>query len=414
MQILQSPAGGEIAGIPTPDAGNLAISAQQGPIQPGRSGMPAATPGGMPNEETLDAWVTIAMFECGSTTVAGREARALLDELDGEALVQEVARRVWSLPGERQHRLEEARTYAAHAAAESRERELGVIALPDVRYPVWLKQIADPPPVLWVKGDADALNEPAVGVVGSRNASDLSLKVARSLARDLSEAGVVVVSGLARGVDGAAHQGALDGPSRTVAVLGSGLSYLYPAVHASLARAVVNRGCLVSELPPSLKSLPRHFPLRNRIISGLSRAVVVIEAAEGSGSLITARMAGQQGRTVLAMPGLAASGRHRGSHGLIKDGARLVETVEDILEEIRWTGGLAKRDEISSKSLSESDLEAAMNGQEPMGVDELAARMDRTAPEILAELAMLEVEGRVTRLPGGLFMRPIRTRRAGR
>ncbi len=357
----------------------------------------------------LDAWVTMAMFACGSRTTAGREAKTLAGELGGDDLVREVARRVWTLPGESERQMDAARQYADAALAETRRAGFDVLTLTDPRYPAWLGEIPDPPPALWVRGNAVVLNEVAVGVVGSRSASELSLGLGHRLSQDLSNHGVWVVSGLAYGVDAAAHRGALEGAAGTIAVLGSGLSRVYPRVHAPLADRIAERGAVVTELPPSMDSLPQHFPLRNRIISGLSRAVVVVEAAERSGSLITARLANEQNRGVLAVPGMTVSGRHTGCHALIKDGARLVETVEDILEEIRWTGWDPK---IFSKALILSELEEALEGQEPQGVDDLAARMGRTASVILAELAMLEVDGRVIRHPGGRFSRPLQPHRA--
>jgi DNA processing protein len=204
-------------------------------------------------------------------------------------------------------------------------------------------------------------------------------------------------------VDGAAHTGALEGAGRTIGVLGSGLGNVYPPNHGDLARRIQERGAIITELPPGTPPLQSHFPLRNRIISGLSRAVVVVEAGDKSGSLITARMATDQNRSVLAVPGGPLSGRHRGSNGLIKDGARLVETVDDILEEIRWQGGTGVRK--TSKPLEISKLEAQMAVGENYSVDELAARTGRIAGDIVAELAMLELAGRVKRLVGGQFAR---------
>ena len=182
----------------------------------------------------------------------------------------------------------------------------------------------------------DTLGRPSVAVVGARAASPTGQRIGYELGRDLALAGLVVVSGLARGVDGAAHAGALDGGGRTVAVLGCGVDVVYPRQHGALAARVAAQGVIVSEFPPGTEPRPSHFPLRNRIISGLSRAVVVVEASEQSGSLITAQMALEQGRDVLAVPGTWPAGRYRGCHALIKDGARLVETVEDVLEEIGW------------------------------------------------------------------------------
>lgn len=244
-----------------------------------------------------------------------------------------------------------------------------------------------------------------MAVVGARDATPAGLAVARRLAGGLAEAGLVVVSGMARGVDGAAHGGALDAGGLTVAVLGCGADVVYPRQHVTLAGEVRRSGALVSELPPGTAPLPRHFPLRNRIISGLARAVVVIEASERSGSLITARMALEQGRDVLAVPGGVASGRHRGCHALIKDGARLVETVGDILEEIGWSPPPENHTDPFFKSLKTSRLDIVMAEGEAYNLDELAARTGQSAAVLLAELGRLEVAGRVVRLGAGNFVR---------
>ena len=229
--------------------------------------------------------------------------------------------------------------------------------------------------------------------------------MARTLARDLARVGLTVVSGLARGVDAAAHQGALDGGGRTIAVLGSGLDWVYPPEHRPLSRAISATGAVITELPPGAAPLPGHFPLRNRIISGLSRAVVVVEAAERSGALITASVALSQGREVLAVPGGVAGGRHKGCHGLIKDGARVVESVEDILEEISWpvaspppAGQAANRNEISS-------LVRLIPKGVPVGLDRLVEATGRSAPELLAELSVLEIDGVVGRTTGPAWVR---------
>jgi DNA processing protein len=213
-----------------------------------------------------------------------------------------------------------------------------------------------------------------------------------------------VVSGLARGVDGAAHVGALEGSSVTLAVMGSGLSVVYPEKHKPLAEDVTRRGAVISELPPWARAYARHFPLRNRIISGLSKAVVVVEANERSGSLITARMAYEQSRDVLAVPGCPMSGCHKGCHALIKDGARLVETVDDVLDEIGWRPSVTESSN-SPNRLQLSDLEANMAMGEAYSVDELALRTGRDVAQLLPELGMLELSGRVTRLGGGHFAR---------
>jgi DNA processing protein len=251
--------------------------------------------------------------------------------------------------------------------------------------------------------------------------------MARRLGRELAGAGLTVVSGLARGVDGAAHEGAIEANGRAIAVLGCGVDVVYPPEHRALAARVLERGLLMSELPPGTPPLPQHFPLRNRIISGLVRAVVVIEAGEKSGSLITARQALEQGRDVLAVPGNAVSGRYRGSHALIRDGAPLVETVEDVLRELGWPLRLAAlaqdrplrlaalaqgkgaiagvSDRVRAKPMELSKLEEQMAIGETYNLDQLIDRTGLTAPAVLAEIGSLEVGGRVGRLPGGGFVR---------
>ncbi len=209
---------------------------------------------------------------------------------------------------------------------------------------------------------------------------------------------------MARGVDGAAHEGALEGGGRTVAVLGCGVDIAYPPEHGRLAERIAAAGAIVSELAPGAPPRREHFPLRNRIISGLSQAVVVIEASERSGSLITARAALDQNRDVLAVPGGILSGRSRGCHALIRDGARLVDTVSDILDEIGWVLAPARQAE-GTKSLQTSQLEETMAAGESYTVDELAARTGRSVPDLLADLGELELAGRVSRVPGGSFMR---------
>lgn len=207
------------------------------------------------------------------------------------------------------------------------------VEIDDPRYPPLLRDIVGPPPVLWLRGDARALGRTCVSVVGSRASSAYGLKVARRLAGELAARGVSVVSGLARGAEGAAHRGCLAAGGQTIGVLGSG-DRDWPPEHQRLADEIVRSGVLLTELGPGVPPFPEHFRLRHRLISGISRAVVVVEACEPSGSLTTARCALEQGREVMAVPGSVLSGRHRASHALIKDGAKLVETADDILEEL--------------------------------------------------------------------------------
>jgi DNA processing protein len=279
----------------------------------------------------------------------------------------------------------------------------GVVSWWDPRYPPALAAIADPPVVLWTRGAPEALARAAtVAIVGSRAASAYALEVAGRLAGDLAAHGVVVVSGLARGVDGAAHRGCLDGGGTTVAVLGSGIDRVYPPEHAGLARQSAAAGAVVSELPPGTAPLPEYFPQRNRIISGLSQAVVVVEASEKSGSLITARCGLEQGREVMAVPGNVLSGRNRGSHALLKDGAKVVETADDILEELRLpvSGGEAARPAGASTSLAD-----ALVPGEVYDLDALVQMTGVSAPKLLPRLLELELQGRIARAGGGGFVR---------
>jgi DNA processing protein len=295
------------------------------------------------------------------------------------------------------------------AAALDRGLTAGFVPLRlgDQGYSPLLTCIADPPPVLWVLGDAGVLQRPAVAIIGSRAASPYALEVGERLAAELAERGIVVASGLARGVDSAAHRGCLKAGGQTVAVLGSGLDRIYPAEHAPLAASISKQGVLVSELSAGAQPLPEHFPLRNRIISGISLAVVVVEASEKSGSLITVRCALEQGRDVMAVPGSVLSGRNRGSHGLLKDGAKVVECADDILEELGW----AAPDPVSSvggtpgkAAASRDPLLALMEPGEAYELDTLAARAGSTGVRLLARLMELELQG-VISAAGGRFVR---------
>ena len=298
-------------------------------------------------------------------------------------------------------------------AAIERAARGGITLVPwsDHAYPAALTAIADPPPVLWVRGRVEALSRPGVAIVGSRAGSSYALSVAERLAVDLAATGLVVVSGLARGVDSAAHRGALSGGGATVAILGSGVDVLYPREHAGLARDIERDGAVVSELVPGTPPQAQFFPRRNRIISGLSRAVVVIEAGEKSGSLITARCALEQGRDVLAVPGNVLSGRNRGAHALLRDGARIVESAEDVLEELGMavTAGAAGKAGRAARAGGENSapdpiLDALAVG-EPSDLDEIAERSGLSPSRLLPRLFELELQGRVTRMGGGRFMR---------
>jgi len=306
---------------------------------------------------------------------------------------------------ERKDRLTRARDLADQALARAEGRCLGLVTWFDPEFPLLLRYIPDPPVTLWFQGDIKWLDRPSVAIVGSRVATPAGVGIARKLAGELAEAGICVVSGLARGIDSAAHRGALDAGGPTVAILGCGADLVYPAENQELVRGIKGLGAVASELPPGTPPAQHHFPLRNRIISGLSRAVVVIEAHERSGSLITARAALEQGRDVLAVPGNVASGRNRGGHALIKDGARLVETVEDVLDQIGWIRPAASRRLDPTNSLQSNGLEESMAAGESYLLDDLAAQTGRPVPVVLAELGALELAGRVRRISGGGFVR---------
>jgi DNA processing protein len=316
------------------------------------------------------------------------------------------------------HEPDRASTLRAEAAAAIRRGSAAAmtpVAWSDPAYPVALTTIADPPPVLWIRGQIDALGAPSVAIVGSRAASPYGLSVAAQLAGDLAACGLVIVSGLARGVDSAAHRGALAEAGVTVAVLGSGVDTIYPPEHAPLAREIEKNGAVISELVPGTPPLPMFFPRRNRIISGLSRAVVVIEASEKSGSLITARCALEQGRDVLAVPGNVLSGRNRGAHGLLRDGAKIVESADDILDELgmgagvrppRAEGGPAPT---PHPTLNPDVVLECLTPGEPSDLDEISERSGLNSARLLPRLFDLELQGLVRRVGGGRFVRIDRT-----
>jgi DNA processing protein len=299
------------------------------------------------------------------------------------------------------------RSRAVAALEHARAASIDVVPWTDTRYPPILAAIADPPPVLWLRGRADAVGAPGVAIVGSRAGSAHALAVAERLGRDLASQGLVVVSGLARGVDSAAHRGALAASGRTVAVFGSGVDVTYPREHETLARQIAQEGAVLSELVPGTPPLPAFFPARNRIISGLVRAVVVVEAGPSSGSLITARCALDQGRDVLAVPGNVLDGRNRGAHALLRDGARVVETADDVLDEIGLVPGPAARGP-ASKRIDKADADpvlACLPAGDPMDIDTIAQQSGLSVTKLLARLLELELEGRIGRTGGGRFIR---------
>ncbi len=298
------------------------------------------------------------------------------------------------------------------AAALHRAGRAGLVGIPwdDPRYPSALAAIVDPPPVLWIRGQPLGLDRPAVAIVGSRAGSPYALAVAERLAADLAGHGLSIVSGLARGVDSAAHRGALSVGGTTLAVLGCGADRIYPKEHEPLAGELSSSGGLLSELAPGTPPHPRFFPQRNRIISGLSRAVVVVEAGDKSGSLITARCALDQGRDVLAVPGNVLNGRNRGGHALLRDGARLVETADDVLDELgmcRANGGPSSEThgpDGADKAGIDPVLRALTAG-DACDLDGISDRSGLRPARLLPRLLDLELRGLVRRVGGGRFVR---------
>ena len=284
-------------------------------------------------------------------------------------------------------------------------------------YPRALLDVPDAPPVLWVLGDARLLNRPAVALVGARNASSLGVRMARRLGAGLSEGGLTVVSGLARGIDAAAHEAALEGEGRTIAVMAGGIDVIYPAENMALARAIDRVGCRISEHPPGLEPQARHFPLRNRIVAGLSRAVIVVEAAAKSGSLITAKAALDYGREVMSVPGHPFDARASGCNILIRDGATLVRGPQDVLEALgapsRPEPGLRlpplPGPEAPQRPLKDMAVLHGMIlsrlGPSPLAEDQLMRDLKVTSAQLAPELLSLELEGRIARQPGGLLAR---------
>jgi len=289
-----------------------------------------------------------------------------------------------------------------------------ILSIRDPRYPALLKEITDPPPLLFIQGDPALLENPQLAIVGSRNPTPGGRQSASDFARFLSSAGLTITSGLAAGIDGAAHGGALEADAPTVAVTGTGLDRVYPASHRELAHRIAERGALVSELVPGTPPLAANFPRRNRIISGLSVGTLVVEAARQSGSLITARMASEQGREVFAIPGSIHNPLARGCHALIRQGAKLVEQAGDILEELSpLLGSLLRepavetpQDEVEPRQWDREYRQLmSVLDFEPTPVDLLIERSGLTADAVSSMLLLLELEGFVSAAPGGRYCR---------
>jgi len=284
-----------------------------------------------------------------------------------------------------------------------------LITLADKDYPQTLLEISDPPPVLFAKGNLHWLNSASIAVVGSRNASPQGEKNAEEFSLALCQQGYTIVSGMALGIDGAAHRGALKASGATVAVVGTGLDIVYPARHRDLAHQIVERGVIISEFALGTPSRAQNFPRRNRIISGLGLGCLVVEANVQSGSLITAKLAAEQGREVFAIPGSIHSPMSKGCHELIKQGAKLVDSIKDIIDEL----GCIATNQFPAMTLPGSQLNSASQtnplleciGFDPVSMESLVERSGLTSEHLSAMLLMLELENKVASLPGGRYQR---------
>ncbi|MDR0378778.1 MAG: DNA-processing protein DprA [Candidatus Accumulibacter sp.] len=316
-------------------------------------------------------------------------------------------------------RLLDADSTAAIAAALAWAQVPGqhIVTLADSAYPRALLEIADPPTLLYVIGQVEWLNQPMIlSIVGSRMPTPQGILNAEQFARALAETGLVIASGMALGIDAAAHRGALAAHGKTIAFVGTGIDRVYPASNRELAHEIGARGVIVSEFPLGTPAAASNFPRRNRLISGVARGVLIVEATVESGSLITARLAGEQGREVFAIPGSIHSPQARGCHRLIKEGAKLVETAQDILEELHWSTPASEPTPIpASLPVSSAPFGAggedadgrekilSLMGYDPCGLDELAVRSGLSADVLSVHLLHLELEGRVASLPGGRY-----------
>ena len=359
----------------------------------------------MPLAEDLAAWLRLSL----TPGLSSESLRRLLADFGGPEPVLAASRAALArhVGDSVAAAIKQAATDAALAAVAAwlEDSANHVVTLADAAYPAQLLQIPDPPPLLYVKGRVELLSRPSVAVVGSRNATAQGAANAEAFARTLSEAGLTVVSGLALGIDAAAHRGGLAGAGASVAVLGTGADIVYPAKNRALAHELAARGALVTEYPLGMSPLPGNFPRRNRVISGLALGCLVVEAATDSGSLITARLAAEQGREVFAIPGSIHSPLTKGCHALIKQGAKLVESANDILEELKLQAPPPR--EPANVAVPDPAAHRLLDalGHDPCDLGTLAARCGFTAAETAALLTQLELDGHISVLAGGLYQR---------
>jgi len=365
-------------------------------------------------------WIALSFI----TGVGSRTAAMLIERFGSPAAVFESSAHSLESAGLRRDAIEaikapEAREKAAREIEELQRLGGEALILPDERYPELLREIYDPPIVIYSLGDvASAFSQPAIAIVGSRRCSTYGRNVAEKLSRELAERGVTVVSGLARGIDSAAHRGALDARGLTVGVMGTGLDAVYPKENRKLAARIAEQGALVTEFPLATPPASQNFPFRNRVISGLTLGVMVVEGAERSGSLITARLAYEQGRDVFAAPGNITSAKSFGPNYLIKDGAKLVQTWRDVIEELpahlkapilssergEQIGRQAATDAVELTDPERKVLKM-LNADDPVHIDLLIAKAGLGSGELMGALLKLEMLDRIRQLPGKTFVR---------
>lgn len=367
-------------------------------------------------------WIALSLI----TGVGSRTAANLLDKFGSPAACFNATITTLEFAGIKREVIDQLKSIEPRLCAEEvlkKVEELGgsVLTLDDESYPSLLRETYDPPIVLYCKGNAEAaLRRPTLAIVGSRRCSTYGRNVAEMLGRELAARGVTIVSGLARGIDSYAHRGALDGRGTTVAIMGTGIDDIYPKENKRLAEEIQERGALITEFPLQTPPLPQNFPFRNRIISGVSLGVMVVEGAERSGSLITARLAYEQGREVFAVPGNITSSKSFGPNYLIKDGAKLVQTWRDVIEEfpleikaqiLAGEKSDAEPTQLSMDEIALTDSEKAVLAKisfdEPIHFDRLVTLTKLGFGELNTALVNLELIGRIRQLPGNYYSRKL-------
>ncbi len=369
----------------------------------------------------LEDWIALNLVP----GIGPRSARLLLDRWNQPTAIFQAQAAELSAVGINQESIdallsEQPRRDAAKHCQQLTEMGASALTLNDSDYPRLLREIHDPPPILYFRGDFQrAYRQPAIAIVGSRRCTAYGKQVAEMLAGELAERGITIVSGLARGIDAAAHRAALAAGGQTIAVMGNGLDTIYPKENSKLAQAIEKSGALITELPLGAPPLPQNFPFRNRIIAGLCLGVLIVEAADRSGSLITARLAMEQNREVFAVPGNITVANSFGPNYLIKDGAKLVQSWRDIVEELpigvkaRILADSAQEQPAAQQelfpptelSLSERKIYDLIKADAPLHIDELAYASGLGPSEVLGALFALEVKAKIKQLPGKNFVR---------